>query len=171
MNFSSLQSSVQKFGMNQALKYLEKDPETNIPKLMNLVDKVIPEGWYGSQRKVIREQIDEKGVWYDYIMKLYDLDAGVRQAVFKNFIFNATLNGSTKQEELAQKYNCNIPWAVLLDPTSACNLHCTGCWAAEYGHQLNLSLDDIDSIIRQGKELGTYMYIYTGGEPLHVKKM
>lgn len=170
MNFSSLQSSVQKFGMNQALKYLEKDPETNIPKLMNLVDKVMPEGWYGSQRKVIREQIDEKGVWYDYIMKLYDLDADVRQTVFKNFIFNASLNGSTKQEELSEKYNCNIPWAVLLDPTSACNLHCTGCWAAEYGHQLNLSLDDIDSIIRQGKELGTYMYIYTGGEPLTRKK-
>ena len=41
MNFSSLQNSFQKFGMNQALKYLEKDPETNIPKLMNLVDKVI----------------------------------------------------------------------------------------------------------------------------------
>ena len=72
--------------------------------------------------------------------------------------------------ELSEKYNCNIPWAVLLDPTSACNLHCTGCWAAEYGHQLNLSLDDIDSIIRQGKELGTYMYIYTGGEPLTRKK-
>lgn len=35
MNFSSLQSSVQKFGMSQALKYLDKDPETNIPKLMN----------------------------------------------------------------------------------------------------------------------------------------
>ena len=133
MNFSSLQSSVQKFGMNQALKYLEKDPETNIPKLMNLVDKVMPEGWYGSQRKLIREQIDEKGVWYDYILKLYDLDADVRQTVFKNFIFNASLNGSTKQEELSEKYNCNIPWAVLLDPTSACNLHCTGCWAAEYG--------------------------------------
>ena len=114
--------------MSQALKYLDKDPETNIPKLMNLVDKVMPEGWYGSRRKVIREQIDEKGVWYDYIMKLYDLNAGVRQAVFKNFIFNASLNGSTKQEALAQKYNCNIPWVRLLDPTSACNLHCTGCW-------------------------------------------
>lgn len=45
-------------------------------------------------------------------------------------------------------------------------MHCTGCWAAEYGHQLNLSLDDLDSIITQGKKLGTYMYIYTGGEPL-----
>lgn len=60
MNFSSLQSSVQKFGMNQALKYLEKDPETNIPKLMNLVDKVMPEGWYGSQRKVIRDKSMKK---------------------------------------------------------------------------------------------------------------
>ncbi len=58
-----------------------------------------------------------------------------------------------------KKYNCNIPWATIIS-TSACNLHCTGCWAAEYGHQLNLSLDDIDSIIRQGKELGTYMNIY-----------
>ena len=39
-----------------------------------------------------------------------------------------------------EKYNCNIPWAILMDPTSACNLHCTGCWAAEYGNKLNLSL-------------------------------
>ena len=26
----------------------------------------------------------------------------------------------------------------------ACNLHCTGCWAAEYGNKLNLSLDELD---------------------------
>lgn len=45
-------------------------------------------------------------------------------------------------------------------------MHCTGCWAAEYGNQLNLSLETMDSIICQGKKLGTYMYIYTGGEPL-----
>lgn len=71
-----------------------------------------------------------------------------------------------KQEKLRAEYNCNIPWAILLDPTSACNLHCTGCWAAEYGNKLNLTFDEIDSIIEQGKELGIYFYIYTGGEPL-----
>lgn len=38
--------------------------------------------------------------------------------------------------------------------------------AAEYGNRLNLSLEEMDSIIRQGKELGIYLYIYTGGEPL-----
>lgn len=67
---------------------------------------------------------------------------------------------------MRKKYGCNIPWTILLDPTSACNLHCTGCWAAEYGNKLNLSFDEIDSIITQGKELGVYFYIYTGGEPL-----
>ena len=74
--------------------------------------------------------------------------------------------GWPKQEKLRAEYNCNIPWAILLDPTSACNLHCTGCWAAEYGNKLNLTFDEIDSIIEQGKELGIYFYIYTGGEPL-----
>ena len=26
--------------------------------------------------------------------------------------------------------HCNVPWAILMDPTAACNLKCTGCWAA-----------------------------------------
>ena len=83
-----------------------------------------------------------------------------------NFFINANLEGWKKLDESREKYGCNIPWAILLDPTSACNLHCTGCWAAEYGNRLNLSYEEIDDIIRQGKELGVYMYIYTGGEPL-----
>ena len=51
-------------------------------------------------------------------------------------------------------------------PTSACNLKCTGCWAAEYGYKNNLSYDEMASIIKQGNEMGTYVYIMTGGEPL-----
>ena len=101
---------------------------------------------------------------------LKDIDENVLKATFENFFFNANIVGWPKQEENRKKYGCNIPWAILLDPTSACNLHCTGCWAAEYGNKLNLSFDEIDSIICQGKELGVYMYIYTGGEPLVRKK-
>ena len=163
---NKLQKGMQDFGIKQALKYLEKDPEENIPKLMEMVDRFAPQGWYEGQRNMIRKVIQEKGNWYELILRLYELDPGVRKAFFQNFIFNASLNGSALQDQLSQENNCNIPWAILLDPTSACNLHCTGCWAAEYGHQLNLSLETIDSIVKQGKKLGTYMYIYTGGEPL-----
>ena len=166
----TIPKSLKDFGIKQALHYLEKNPEENIPKLMELVDRFSPEGWYESQRRAIRKGIEEKGNWYQLILRLYELDPGVRETFFENFILNASLKGSALQEETAEKNNCNVPWAILLDPTSACNLRCTGCWAAEYGHKLNLSLETIDSIIRQGKEMGTYMYIYTGGEPMVRKK-
>ncbi len=156
--------------LTKAWEYLGKNPEENIPKIMNLVDKVAPAGWYESQRSAFRKAIAEKSNWYELIMKVWNLDEGVRNTFFKNFIVNASLIGSAKQEEVAEKENCNVPWAILLDPTSACNMHCTGCWAAEYGNRLNLSFDELDSIVSQGKEMGTYMYIFTGGEPLVRKK-
>ena len=170
MGYNGVKESFAKIAVNQALKYLEKNPEENLPKLMAMVDKVTPKDWYVSQRNAVRKTLEEKGNWYDFILRLWDLDPEVRKTVFKNLILNASLTGSARQDELSAKYNCNVPWAILLDPTSACNLHCTGCWAAEYGHSLNLSLETIDSIICQGKEMGTYMYIYTGGEPLVRKK-
>ena len=163
---NSIKSSMQNFAVDKALKYIEGNPGENIPKLMKLVDKLTPEYWYKSQRDAIRTAIEEKNHWYQLILKVYDLDPGVRRAFFENFLFNASLKGSAIQHEVSEREGCNVPWAILLDPTSACNMHCTGCWAAEYGNKLNLSLEIIDSIIRQGKEMGTYMYIYTGGEPL-----
>ena len=163
---SSIKESMQSFAVNQALNYIEGNPEENIPKLMALVDRFTPEGWYESQRNAIRQAIEEKSNWYQLILRLYELDPGVRKAFFQNFLFNASLKGSAIQEETKAREQCNVPWAILLDPTSACNMHCTGCWAAEYGNRLNLSLETMDSIIRQGKKLGTYMYIYTGGEPM-----
>ena len=41
------------------LGYLERDPEVNIPKLMELVDKFVPDGWYESQRNAIRNAIQD----------------------------------------------------------------------------------------------------------------
>ena len=37
---------------------------------------------------------------------------------------------------------------------------------AVYGNKLNLSFDDMDSIVTQGKELGIYFYLIPGGVPL-----
>ena len=166
MSGSKLTKTVQTLALNKALEYLDKDPEMNVQKLMEIVDRFSPEGWYVPQRKAVREAIESKNNWYQLVMKVWDLDPGVRRTFFQNFILNASLLGSARQEEVAEKEGCNVPWAILLDPTSACNLHCTGCWAAEYGNRLNLTLDEMGSIVKQGKELGTYMYIFTGGEPM-----
>lgn len=152
--------------LEQALKYTSKDPEENIPKIMSLVDKILPKEWYASQRKAVWHAIDTKDNWYQLMLKVWQLDPGIRDTFLKNFMIKASLSGSARQETVEQEEDCNVPWAILLDPTSACNLHCTGCWAAEYGNHLNLTYEDLDSIVTQGKALGTHMYIFTGGEPL-----
>ena len=73
--------------VKQGLSYLEKDPETNIPKLMALVDKYSPDDWYVGQRNAIRNAIKDKDSnWYQLIMRIYDLDPEVRKVFFQNFI-------------------------------------------------------------------------------------
>lgn len=84
---SSVKETMQNFAINQALKYIGGNPEENLPKLMDLVNKVVPRNWYASQRKYVAQAIEEKNNWYQLILKMYELD-----------------------------------------PTSACNLRCTGCW-------------------------------------------
>ena len=159
--------SIQTYAAKQALKYIEHEPEKNLSKLLDWADHFDQDNRYQSQRRMFHQILDHpEGNWYQLIQRVFQLDAGVRNTFFENFMVNATLIGRARQKETAEREHCNVPWAILLDPTSACNLHCTGCWAAEYGHNLNLDLETIHSIIRQGKKLGTYMYIYTGGEPM-----
>lgn len=170
MSSESIKKVMRGYTLKKAMAYIDNNPEENIPKLMDLVDRVSPEGWCTGQRNAFRKAIDEKNNWYQLILRAYEIDSGIRKHVLQNFIFNATLKGSGLQQEISEKYNCNVPWAILLDPTSACNMKCKGCWATEYGNKMNLSYETMDSIVCQGKEMGTYIYLYTGGEPLIRKK-
>ena len=150
--------------------YLCDDPENNMANIMGKIDALAPASLFAEQRAAFSDAIKNKTNMYQLIMRVMDLNPEVRADLLKTFVMDANFLAWGKQEKMRERHQCNIPWAILLDPTSACNLHCTGCWAAEYGHALNLAYDEIDSIIRQGKELGVHVYIYTGGEPLVRKR-
>ena len=158
--------------VDQALNYLDKDPHENLPKFLNIVEKFDLNHALSNQIKNVREGLyGENDNWRKLVDSIYqDVDSEIIKTLFKNAVLNSVVLSRNLKEEVKSKYDCNVPWAILLDPTSACNLSCTGCWASEYGNKLNLSFDEIDSIITQGKEIGIFMYIYTGGEPLVRKK-
>lgn len=159
-------------GLKLAYSYLNSNPEENIPKLMDLADRFAGETLMKDQRDAMRKVIEDRdNNWNKLLFSLWsDVDAGVRRALFNNFIINANFIGWPIQEANRAKYGCNIPWAILMDPTAACNLKCVGCWAAEYGHHASMSFEMLDSIVEQGKELGVYFYLFSGGEPLVRKK-
>lgn len=82
-----------------------------------------------------------------------------------NFFLNSVVFGIPKKNELQKELGVRIPWTILMDPTAKCNLKCTGCWAAEYDQRNDMPLETLDRIIQEGKELGIYVYLYSGGEP------
>ena len=172
MEDKTFSESAKAFAIKKVLSYVNKDPEKNIPKILDWIDKYDSKDIISSQVQIIREVMDdEENNWHKFIINTWeDIDDQVRLKFFENFIVNATVFGNPRQFRAMEKYQCNIPWAILMDPTSACNLHCNGCWAAEYGQTLNMSYETLDDIIRQGQEVGTCFYIYSGGEPLVRKK-
>ncbi|MGF7059180.1 radical SAM protein [Brassicibacter mesophilus] len=154
--------------LKEGINYLEKNPIDNFPKLLNWADKVVVE----ENHKQILQNVkllwkEENNNWKDFITKiLTELHPNVRRKFMTNFFLNATILGIPDANKLEKKHDCNIPWAILMDPTAACNLKCTGCWAAEYNKSDSLTNEELDRIITEGKQLGIYMYIYSGGEPL-----
>ncbi len=157
--------------ITEGLRYLEKDPLQNYSKLLGWAEKfaVTPE-----HKKIIRsfkELSQTENNWFRLITRAVDdIDLNIQKKLLINFFVNSGLVGIPLKNKIAKEHEINIPWAVLMDPTAACNLRCAGCWAAEYKKSDSLSFETLDRIIREGKELGIYMYIYSGGEPLMRKK-
>ena len=169
-----LENKLKKAALGTAFDYIARDPERNVHKLMGWVDKFAGDdpNELTAQRDAVRKVLSEPDSnMYKYIMGIFrDIDTEVLKKTFENFIVNANLVGFPREQELSAEYGCNVPWAILMDPTTACNLRCVGCWAADYGKSLSMSYEELSDIVRQGKELGIYMYLFSGGEPLTRKK-
>lgn len=167
METSSLKASAYAFAVKQAINYARRDPDKNLIKVLNLVEKAdvkkANQVTYNNLRKCLQ---DPNNNWTRFIKNiLFNTDPKILDK-FIPVLLNIALNSFAVRTENIEKYKCNIPWAILMDPTAACNLHCKGCWAAEYGKNSSLSYETLASIIEQGKKLGTFVYIFSGGEPL-----
>ncbi len=167
----ALKEKAIKYAIKQGIRYVRKDYDTNSLKLIDFGMRHVKKDIYIRVLKRLREGLTRPGnMWAVYFKKLVtETDPGIIEKLVSPFV-NAVLKSYDRRFEAMKKYDCNIPWAILIDPTAACNLKCKGCWAAEYGKNTQLTYDDLNKIITEGKELGTYAYLYTGGEPLMRKK-
>lgn len=120
----------------------------------------------------VREVVqDPDNRWMRFINRIVDeTDPAYAKKMMLNLGYESFFRGTKTIRANREKYGCNIPWLILFDPTSACNMHCKGCWSGTYGHKNHLSFEDMDKIVTQGKELGAHLYMMTGGEPLVRKK-
>ena len=155
--------------IDSILKKANKDREKEFLNLVDFAEKHDKNENLSSEKyEQIRKAIqDPNNRWIKYINTIIDeTDPHVAKMTLLNLGYEAAFRGTKEIRKNREVYECNIPWLILFDPTSACNMKCKGCWAGTYGHKYNLSFEDMDKIIREGKELGVYLYMLTGGEPL-----
>ena len=165
-------NAVSRAVVRRAVRATINDPDKNIPRILGMVEKADKSGTNASAYASIREALDDpENNWNIMIHNLIkNLDPDVLEHLIMSLGFNAAVASADERNVNIERYGCNIPWAVLMDPTAACNLKCIGCWAAEYGKNTSMSYALLDRIITEGMALGTYVYIFSGGEPTVRKK-
>jgi len=154
--------------LNLAFRYVEKNPVDNFAQLISRAQKLPVRNTTKKQIVAIKEAWASEGSPGHILISrvLTEIHPNIRKKIFENFVVNSGVAGAKKLDNNRKKYDCNVPWAILMDPTSACNLKCIGCWAADYNKTDSLDFDTLNSIIIQGKKLGIYFFLYSGGEPL-----
>ena len=149
------------------LNKFDKDREKAYKEILDLIRQFWGKNFSEeAYEKVLKAMQDPDNKWMRYINRILDeTDKNVAKVTLMNLGFEAFIRGTKNIRKNREIYNCNIPWLILFDPTSACNMHCKGCWSGTYGHKYSLTFEDMDKIVTEGKALGTYLYMLTGGEP------
>lgn len=162
-----IKEKAMQIAIKEGIHYIRKDYDTNLFKLIDWGKKMVKEDIQLRVLNKLGERLkDPDNVWAEYVKKLImETDPDIIVKLVPPFV-NSVVKSYDRRLAAMKEHDCNIPWAILIDITTACNLKCTGCWAAEYGNKLQMTYDDLNKIITEGKAIGTYVYLYTGGEPL-----
>ena len=153
--------------LNIAFSRALKNKGEGYAGIVDAMEKLLGDAWPEGAFDTLRKSLGKGGKWTQYFDNMLEYaDVEYIKGLVMAFGFEGGFTGFNRTNKLGEELGISIPWIILFDPTSACNLHCTGCWASEYSHQLNLSFEDMDKIVSEGKEIGIKTYIMTGGEPM-----
>ncbi|MEA2102039.1 MAG: radical SAM protein [Thermodesulfobacteriota bacterium] len=150
--------------------YVQKDPQAHFDSMMKglkTVDSLFSnENQFTNVMQWINDHPGTR-VWFSNLMSRNPRQVNT---FVKNFLGNCSLKWLEKSKKMGNEYGMCPPYSILISPSMRCNLHCKGCYAADYPHKKSddMDLDTFDRIIREGKEMGVYFYTILGGEPFMV---
>ena len=151
--------------LRKLFHYIDANPEPNFPRLLNTLRQITPEARHRRQiGKVIDAYRDNPAI-HAYINRFFALHPNVKRRLVYNWFVNAQLMGLMYRQGKERETGVHIPNFILLDPTSACNLRCQGCWAEGYARHDVLEFTLVERICREARALGIYWIAMSGGEP------
>lgn len=165
--------SLKNYTKEKVLTYLlslaTNSSDENLIRMTHLMEMIPKKDYYKERIRWIRGLIRDKHPSIEFPRRiLKELHPNQRDKWISNLAVNHLLNGTNKRKEWADKNGFYPPSTVVISPTMRCNLNCYGCYAGDYKKSLELSLDEIDSVLNQMKEMGVYFAVISGGEPFYM---
>ncbi|MCD7827152.1 MAG: radical SAM protein [Clostridiales bacterium] len=166
-----VKENARNIAIKEGIKFLKKDFDKNAPVLIDRGIKLVNDPLKVKALEGLKAGLQRPdNMWAGYAKKIVEYTDESVMLKLVEPLYNMFVAAYDKRIAAFKKYDCNIPWAILIDLTTACNLKCTGCWASEYGKAKFISNEVLQKIVDEGREIGTYLYLFTGGEPLVRKK-
>lgn len=138
----------------------------NLAKMTYLMELIPKKDYYRERIRWMRQLLRENHPSMEFPRRiLRDLHPHQRDKWITNLAVNHLLSGTNKRKAWADREGYYPPSTVVISPTMKCNLSCYGCYAGDYQKSLELSLEEIDSVLTQMKEMGVYFAVISGGEP------
>jgi MoaA/NifB/PqqE/SkfB family radical SAM enzyme len=157
--------SLEKF-TTSALSLLANASDGQLIRLTHLAEKIPRKESYRRKIRWIRELFKQRHPGLQVARRiLKEINPHHRKKIITNFIVNQLLVGTNRRKEFEAKTGVYPPDALLISPTMRCNLRCDGCYSGDYPQGEEMELETIDRVIAEGKEMGIYLVLFTGGEP------
>lgn len=163
-----LSAQLKAFGLTKVLDYLERDPDINLPKLMEWLERFTERKLPPHYQELFHNAMSNpENNWYQLIKSLYsDVDRAMLKKIFVNFVIHGRVLDWPARRAVENWSEKGAPWAALINPDFPCDQSCKGCGSAIYGVRPELEFDRLDREIGARKEAGTYLYIFSGLDPL-----
>lgn len=114
----SLTQSAERAALNKLIDYLDDNPQENIDKIMDLVNKLVPNRVFPVQREAFTNVIKSRGNWYDLIMRVFSLNPQMRTKLLKPSLSTPTCLLGQSRKRTAKSTSatfrgpsCSIPRA------------------------------------------------------------
>ena len=104
-----VKEKLEAFGLKKILSYLDSNPNENIPKIIDWMEKFDKDNLYSTPYRLAREALaDPDNNWNILLNRFYtDIDDDVRKLLFENFC-NSLYLRNQRRKYYEEKYDCNI---------------------------------------------------------------
>lgn len=142
-------------GAKKVLAHIEKDPDKNIPRIIDWMIKFNVAGSkHNSDLLMVREYLaDTNSNWYRLIKSLWtEVDTEIRKTLFENLVVNV---GITREED-KEAAGGELPMAIMLDQPKSAGI-------TKLPRPIKKTADEYDMTITRCKERQIFAFIFTGG--------